>query len=72
MVDGRFDDGWLGVVNVSRSLEGLDVVEGDGLEGVDDEGVDDLEGADGLELPELEGDERVKEPPLLRPALLFA
>ena len=29
-------------------------------------------GLEGLELPEFEGAERVKEPPLLRPALLFA
>ena len=64
IVDGRFDDGWLGVVNASRSLEGLDVLEGDDLEGVDD--------LELLELLEFEGAERVKEPPLLRPALLFA
>ncbi len=58
MVDGLFDEGWLGVVKESRSLEGLDVGEGDDLEL--------------LELLELEGAERVKEPPPLRPALLFA
>ncbi|GBO52322.1 hypothetical protein APA_5412 [Pseudanabaena sp. lw0831] len=67
IVEGLFDDGWLGGVNASRSLEGLDVVEGDDLAGVDD-----LDGADDLELLELEGAERVKEPPPLRPALLFA
>ena len=66
MVEGLFDDGWLGVFNVLRSLEGLDV-------GVDElEGVDDLDGVDDLEVLELEGAERVKEPPRLRPALLLA
>lgn len=63
MVEGLFDDGWLGVVNASRSSEGLDGA-GDDLDGFDD--------LELLELLDLEGAERVKEPPPLRPALLFA